>query len=531
MGKINRRGFNLFTALVSFLFITLTVLLWQSMIQSERKTSEMFGDAQQRMEMEAIADTAITDSVQTFNYALRFKVARYVAPGGPPENSAFSLEFDKPWADLKNAFAKQHFGSDDCAPGTPPPCGVEALAVEISQSLKTYFRMLWDFKTYTIKVENMQDDDTLKEVMKNLIKAEANSNTFFNVIGCSGNPGDDEGECPLGTFYINLDATQLSSEDYEKLPRMVITNTATHNEIRQPILPSSTIRIYVPLRLFKAVAEARGLAHFTKSGTRNIDELVANPSAGDIGFLSENFTNEVNGLQLGLCYANNCNPSRNPEKAPVQKEFLDNGCPGDPAIRPNTKILLNLDYLGCTWCSSVQSQLPPRYNANFTINNSSGESRGPDVVADIARARICSLAKEAQAEAVFATSPEFVVSSSSGDCPDLVTTERVSSMIMEKKKLTRRIDSFIPVTYDLPETSRGTCTKPSEMEVILTFKDTNPNYTIVQGQAINYAMRLVGKNSILEQETAGSFDQPGWECLSEVPNIMGGPEPTKCKLP
>ncbi len=118
---------------------------------------------------------------------------------------------------------------------------------------------------------------TVQELINKSSKRVANdgSSEFFRVVQC------DSSNCGVGTFFMVLDlraededgTTWLSDETYEKLPQITITNYATGRTIREPILPRGTFRIYVPLRLFKAVQGSLGAADTLKEKHDAIDEI------------------------------------------------------------------------------------------------------------------------------------------------------------------------------------------------------------------------------------------------------------------
>ncbi|MDD5148123.1 MAG: hypothetical protein PHH08_01520 [Candidatus ainarchaeum sp.] len=535
---MNKQGFNLFTALVSFLFITLTVLLWQSMIQSERKTSDMFRANEERAKIEAIADNAVTDAVQTFNYTLRKKTADYVSPksGDDP----FELPEEHKWPKVINDFVESKFGSAGN--------NTQQFASGIAGDLKYYFANTWNFKIYSIQVENVSNTDTLTLVLKDLVNRTIADQQFFNVVGCEGGNPD---KCPLGTFYVNLDVTKLSPEDYEKLPRVVITSSATLDEVRHVILPKATFRIYVPLRLFKAFAEARGFAHFSETPNLDIDTQIMG-TAGDIGFLSDKTTEEINSFQLGMCDRDYCAPRTSPFNAPAAKELSGTGCPGDPGIVPvPQKVMMPLNYSGCTWCNNVSQPLPATYNAHFMPSASGSADSGPNAIAEITASRVCALAKQASQKGYFAaegTGPAVSFQPSPlGDCPDYIESELVRTDPLENKppnsgKKQLFDSAIVPeipprevlVPFSSPESYRSYCTKPRRVEAVIAFTDNDPAYTIEQGRKMTYRVRLVNNNPILEQDSAGNPGDEGWKCVSKRTIPGGGfgtPIPTACRLP
>jgi hypothetical protein len=128
-----------------------------------------------------------------------------------------------------------------------------------------------------------------------MFEESAKNNDFFEV-NCE-NP-DDLQNC-VGTFYVVLDTTSLSPEDYEKLPQIVVTNERTRRVIREPILPRGKFRLYVPLRYFVALAGARKISDAMK------DQVM-----------------EQGDRRIGMCY-NDC------KWVGISSESDTTLCPGD----------------------------------------------------------------------------------------------------------------------------------------------------------------------------------------------------------
>ena len=104
----SEKGFNLFTALVSFLLIMLAVLLVQSMVSSERSASDTIAKIESRSRLQATAEMARADAMQVFNYALRKKIEDWLID---PERGGLTLNLqNKSWEEIKKDFAESKFG-------------------------------------------------------------------------------------------------------------------------------------------------------------------------------------------------------------------------------------------------------------------------------------------------------------------------------------------------------------------------------------------------------------------------------------
>jgi len=102
MPGAGKRGFTLFTALVAFILIVLTILLVQAMIGAERNTTDIVSDIGEQAEMQAVADLARADALQTFNHGIRVVLEEHFTQseagaggtGSAPTNY-ITIEYDK----------------------------------------------------------------------------------------------------------------------------------------------------------------------------------------------------------------------------------------------------------------------------------------------------------------------------------------------------------------------------------------------------------------------------------------------------
>src|SRR3990167_1568119 len=104
------KGFTLFKALVSIILIVLTVLLAQSMIRTERNVTDTIADVQEQQEMQAMADLARADSMQVFNFGVRYQIEQYLTN---PQNSILITPDTVTWNELVRDFAIANFGGTD----------------------------------------------------------------------------------------------------------------------------------------------------------------------------------------------------------------------------------------------------------------------------------------------------------------------------------------------------------------------------------------------------------------------------------
>lgn len=362
---VGKKGFNLFTALVSFLLIMLAVLLIQSMIQTERNAADTIAKIESRSRLEATAEMARADALQVFNYGLRKKIEEWLTD---PERGGLTLNLqDQTWEEIQREFAESKFGGQQGS----------QFAKFTASSLEGIFYSPAHFGNYTISLEGSYtfEDGLTKAIEKSL-------DDFFTVIEC---PDGIPTTCEKGTFYVNLHIERLSQEEYEKLPKLHVVDRATGEELKEIVLPRTTFRIYVPLRFFKAIAEAKAITHFPLSAQPN--------TPSDQGLFSPRVHNEIEQMGLGMCDFGSCAPRQSPLQAP-QNNVLDydgSFCPGDNTS-PNwgKGLATKLDCGNFPWCSNYV--LPTSYNAN---NNDDWKDMR-DSLSLVGKARVCEVLKEAR---------------------------------------------------------------------------------------------------------------------------------------
>jgi len=490
----NEKGFNLFTALISFLLIMLAVLLIQSMIQSERKAADTIANIEARSRLEATAEMARADAMQVFNYALRKKIEDWLTKD---EYGSINLRLqDKTWEQIQEEFAESRFGGEKG----------NQFANFAANSLEGIFYSPSHFGNYTISLDG---NASLKAGISKAISKSLDD--FFTVIECENG---DPRTCEKGTFYVNLHIERLTQEEYESLPTLHVVDRATGGELKEIILPRTTFRIYVPLRFFKAIAEARALTHFPEGGG-SFETMSWIDTGSDGGLFSPKHHNEIEQLALGMCDYGYCAPRTNPLEKPGQKE-LSGGeqggvvafCPGDNSS-PNPDWGKGLLVTGLTcnepWCAS--GPVPTQYNAN----NNEGWGKTEDAVGLFADAKVCSVimaAREAGFVDVDQDDKFSLVGKECGNLADRIVVEvesRESKVIGEGEPMNsgsgpgRNIGLFRSgdsVEYpsikghmqdslacaDMAGNYKSRCAEVVGVKVTLAFREEDPNYMVREAE-------------------------------------------------
>ncbi|HIH21817.1 MAG: hypothetical protein QT12_C0011G0002 [archaeon GW2011_AR21] len=312
---MNSRAFTLFTALVSFVLIALAFVLVQSMIEAERASSQTIDTISEQTEMQNVADLARADALQVFNIGVRYQLEWWITD---PQNEFYALDLESAsdWQKMVDDFAAAELGSKEVTiDGVTKPAS-EQLAYRMANHLISNLQtsgglQAYNFKGYDVWLQVSEnpsspyDATQFTNVLKEIINQSVESHALLEPIDCT------EGSCELGTFYINLDLTGLSFAEYQKLPQIAVKSQASGRVIKQPILPKGNIRVFVPLRIFKAMWKARKIA------------------LGNFG----GFGDSIKGLGLGMCDSD-CSVRTSPKGA--SKKINPTTFPTDGKLCPNT---------------------------------------------------------------------------------------------------------------------------------------------------------------------------------------------------
>ncbi|GEM_PF-5424453 len=263
-----QRGFTLFTALVAFILIVLAMLLVQSMISTERSVSDVISDVSSQEEMQAIADLSRADALQVFNYNVRYSIEQYSAKDTEPKDGKsdnpyyISAAESGDWGNMQKEFVKNRFGvkaKGDVAAGSSPA----QFAPLVARNLISLLQKVPDARGYRIDLEHPEEAQ-MTQIMQSTFQSQSDNSDFFEVIKC---PEGKYRGC-VGTFYVTLDLSKEAMNDatYEKFPLVQVEEIQTGKVIKEAILPRGKFRLYIPVRLFKALAAAREVSHSNGSG-------------------------------------------------------------------------------------------------------------------------------------------------------------------------------------------------------------------------------------------------------------------------
>lgn len=306
-----QRGFTLFTALVAFILIVLAMLLVQSMISTERNVSDTISDISEQEDMQAIADLSRADALQVFNFGIRYSIETFSTEDRAPKDGLPDNPFpmftgtSSRWIDLESEFVKDRFSVS--------PSGTQQqnkFATITAKHLISILERSDDSRGYRIDLAK-PDEARMTSVLEKTFNKSADASDFFEVIRCdpggvSSASSDFYKNC-IGSFYVTLDLSRGSIDDqqYETFPQIRVENQLTHRVLKEPIMPRGKVRIYVPVRLFKALAGAWVLAKGGGNGIfdSGFDDGIRKSGAGTQNaaedFLEKKIGETIRGKSMG----------------------------------------------------------------------------------------------------------------------------------------------------------------------------------------------------------------------------------------
>jgi hypothetical protein len=289
MFKTHSKGFNLFSAIVAAGLFLAGIMLVQTMVSTEDRLSGQIFSMESNFALSDAANLARSDAIQTFNYHFREKLETYLSN----KDNSFPILYRnldgkqnyKDWSLIVNEFEKQILRVNE----NNQDKSFGAVILLVSEKMLTDFNP-GQYGRYSVSLDkpvNQNNINKLSQTIENSLQSSINEgDPFLEVVDCDLEENID---CPLGTFYFNIPLNKISDKEYEELPRIIVKDLITSEEIKIAILPRSKLRIYIPLRFFKAIQLAS--LHYSNAVSQNHDTFAD--------------------YRLGYC-DNGCNPRNNP---------------------------------------------------------------------------------------------------------------------------------------------------------------------------------------------------------------------------
>ena len=227
------RGFTLFTPLVGSILLLIAVAFAVYMIMGESQKVETVGGAIEYQKMEQIAQLIRTDAMQAFNVGFRRGMKRYM------DYVRIVLDEDdlrgncrEKWREI---IEKSFVGGEEFQSKRGGRADLAAeMAVEIGSALARYNNVT--YQNYYITLDYKKED--FQQVLESLMRKSK----------LSIDP-------KTGGVYVDMDLRDLSEEEFEKLPKIVIEERTragrTVAKVKVAVLPRGSFRLLVPLRLEK----------------------------------------------------------------------------------------------------------------------------------------------------------------------------------------------------------------------------------------------------------------------------------------
>jgi len=264
--KKNIKGFTLFTALVGLIVIGMGILIIQHMDNSENSYSRIIISLQTQNEMQSIKDFLRYSSFNIFSLLLRAKFFTYfdsnMTNNSPIQINSNLLESDKNYIS-ESVFFKNNSGE---AFSNYITSNMVGQLYNFQGSIRNiYFFRLYDpyyFESDSSQVNSVNDTTkTLSITSSKLSSAITESiSTVHNnkdenlvtFVDCQ-NPNKSKDLPKNCSFFVNLDMSKISDENYYYIPRIYIFNQNNFVSLDDGIIPRNNIPIYLPFRIPKTM--------------------------------------------------------------------------------------------------------------------------------------------------------------------------------------------------------------------------------------------------------------------------------------
>jgi hypothetical protein len=289
--SFNSKGFNMFSALVAAVLLMTSVVLVSILVNTEERLGRELYIMIGNYKLSDAAALARADALQSFNFHFREQMENYLTYDTYERDNqqGFTLirtedlaSFN--WSDVEAEFERTILLVDDAGGATKD---FDAAIDFVARKTVTQFKG-GRYGRYKVELSDTSEDSirAIKDgINQAMVTYMDEGNRVLEVLDC------DDMDCPLGTFYFNIPLDKLDPVAYDALPRIVVQDVVTKEELQIAILPKTRLRIYIPLRFFKAIYEAK----------KNAEVIDFVEGRGDISK-----------ARLGFCDAGSCYPRDDP---------------------------------------------------------------------------------------------------------------------------------------------------------------------------------------------------------------------------
>ena len=298
MFNSNNKGFSLFTALVSLLLISISLILIFNMVKTEDTYLSMIEDQSSNSDIITIADLARADAFNLFVVSLR---ANWETYRNSKDNTIIlrRADMDKNWDSFVDNVAQSYFFE-------------RRFSQFFAQTLLNKLRYTPSVIGYDIIVNTdgngsgtginyTSDENALATIVESMFEKAGKK---VDVVDCN----QDSLDSCNGSFYLTFNTIDLNDEEYEKLPTITVKRERNNEVMQRPVLARQYYKIYMPWRGFQAMRVARRIAY---SPDREISLNPADyPSSNDSGLFNPLLHNTLEQARLGVCDPGTCGPRK-----------------------------------------------------------------------------------------------------------------------------------------------------------------------------------------------------------------------------
>ncbi len=299
----NKRGFNLFTALIALMLVSITIVFVYNMVQTEENYLSLIQDQSKTSDLMTIADLSRADAFNIFVVSFRERWAEYRSE---PENVVtITRQFaTMDWNGFIENYANKIFFDNSFE---------TYFALSVTESLEYTNPPLG----YTITIPDYNQVELADIIGKAFIA----SDEKIKVIGC-----EQASDFCIGTLYFKIDTRKLSSTDYEKLPMIVVKRNIDDQVIQRPVFARREYRIYLPWRGFQAMRTVRNFALGVDLEKEENSEYILNNLYNSKGFLNPHINYALNSAKVGICDIDSCAPRTDLYKTVTKNGFIGAEC-------------------------------------------------------------------------------------------------------------------------------------------------------------------------------------------------------------
>ncbi|MDD4049798.1 MAG: hypothetical protein PHX47_02200 [Candidatus ainarchaeum sp.] len=306
----NKKGFNLFTALISLMLLSITLVFIFNMVQTEENYLELINNQSQASDLLTIADISRADAFNNFVVSFREQWMSFRSDSDS-EIRLTRKDIMLDWDNFVDYFAdyiffdnnfEDHFARNmvESLNYTNPPTGYDI-----------------DVPTYS--------PYELSRIIKKAFLAAGDDK--IKVVSC-----ERKDEVCLGTLYFTIDTRKLSAEEYETLPMITVKRNVDDEVIQRPVFAKRAYRIYIPWRGFQALRTVRNFALDADLEKRETTSEIIENSKDSRGFFNPYIHYTLNSAKLGVCDIDSCALRKDLFKTVELNGFTGATCSNPPEV-------------------------------------------------------------------------------------------------------------------------------------------------------------------------------------------------------